>query len=321
MWSRGSWVDRRRCTLRDRWTTTWSRWQRSRSTRCGARPEPRLGLAGMINLGLVGFFALGAYVSALLTKRGGAPMPLGSRGRWCSPRRPAPSMALLDRAAARRLSRHHDARLLRGRADRRQQRDLADQRHRRHLRHARPVARPRDAGGVQSDLPRPRGRVVGGRGASRAPARALLAVRARAPRHPRRRPGRRGGGQAASCASRSRPSRSARRSSALAGALYGHYTSFIAPDVFVPLVTHLRRPGPHGRRHRQQLRRRASAPFLVVFFLEGTRFATGWLPGLKPVQVGRRARAPDRREPAHRPALPRPAGLLPERIPRVEAPR
>jgi branched-chain amino acid transport system permease protein len=34
------------------------------------------GLAGMVNLGLVGFFAVGAYASALLTLRLGWPMPL-----------------------------------------------------------------------------------------------------------------------------------------------------------------------------------------------------------------------------------------------------
>jgi branched-chain amino acid transport system permease protein len=35
------------------------------------------GLAGMVNLGLAGFFGLGAYTSALLTVRLGWPMPLG----------------------------------------------------------------------------------------------------------------------------------------------------------------------------------------------------------------------------------------------------
>lgn len=35
------------------------------------------GLAGMINLGLAGFFAIGAYASALLTVRFGWPIPLG----------------------------------------------------------------------------------------------------------------------------------------------------------------------------------------------------------------------------------------------------
>jgi branched-chain amino acid transport system permease protein len=38
------------------------------------------GLAGMVNLGLVGFFGVGAYASALLTKGQGWPMPLG----WAS---------------------------------------------------------------------------------------------------------------------------------------------------------------------------------------------------------------------------------------------
>ena len=35
------------------------------------------GLAGMVNLGLAGFFAVGAYASALLTVRLGWPVPLG----------------------------------------------------------------------------------------------------------------------------------------------------------------------------------------------------------------------------------------------------
>ena len=35
------------------------------------------GMTGMINLGLVGFYAVGAYVSALLTKKAGWPMPAG----------------------------------------------------------------------------------------------------------------------------------------------------------------------------------------------------------------------------------------------------
>ena len=35
------------------------------------------GLAGMVNLGLVGFFAVGAYVSALLTLKLGLPIVVG----------------------------------------------------------------------------------------------------------------------------------------------------------------------------------------------------------------------------------------------------
>ena len=35
------------------------------------------GMAGLINLGLVGFFAVGAYTSGLLTLKLGVPIPLG----------------------------------------------------------------------------------------------------------------------------------------------------------------------------------------------------------------------------------------------------
>jgi branched-chain amino acid transport system permease protein len=35
------------------------------------------GLTGLVNLGLVGFFAIGAYASAMMTKWGGAPIPVG----------------------------------------------------------------------------------------------------------------------------------------------------------------------------------------------------------------------------------------------------
>jgi branched-chain amino acid transport system permease protein len=35
------------------------------------------GMAGLVNLGLVGFFAIGAYASAMSTKWGGVPIPLG----------------------------------------------------------------------------------------------------------------------------------------------------------------------------------------------------------------------------------------------------
>jgi branched-chain amino acid transport system permease protein len=35
------------------------------------------GLTGLVNLGLVGFFAIGAYASAMATKWGGAPVPVG----------------------------------------------------------------------------------------------------------------------------------------------------------------------------------------------------------------------------------------------------
>ncbi|WP_342362194.1 branched-chain amino acid ABC transporter permease [Terrarubrum flagellatum] len=70
----------------------------------------------------------------------------------------------------------------------------------------------------------------------------------------------------------------------LAGAIYGHYTSYIAPDLFQPLITiyiflavtagGLGRPiGP------------VIGAYLVIAFLEGTRFIVELIPGLGPVQV------------------------------------
>ncbi len=104
----------------------------------------------------------------------------------------------------------------------------------------------------------------------------------------------------------------------LAGALYGHYTSYIAPEAFAPLITIYivlaLTAGGTGNNHGA-----VWGALLVVFFMESTRFVTAWLPGLKPVQVA-----------AVREFLIgasllvvlrfRPAGMIPERIPRVEMP-
>jgi branched-chain amino acid transport system permease protein len=103
----------------------------------------------------------------------------------------------------------------------------------------------------------------------------------------------------------------------LAGALYGHYTSFIAPETFVPLLTIYvvlaLTAGGTGNNVGAVV-----GAILVVTFLEGTRFMTGWLPGLKPVQIAAV------REFMIGASLIvilrfRPGGLLPERIPRAEA--
>jgi branched-chain amino acid transport system permease protein len=100
-----------------------------------------------------------------------------------------------------------------------------------------------------------------------------------------------------------------------AGALYGHYISYVAPDSFTPLITiyavlALTAGGTGDNRGA------VVGALLVVFFMESTRFATGWLPGLRPVQVA-----------AVREFLIgaslvvvlrwRPGGLIPERIPRA----
>src|SRR5947207_12516376 len=69
----------------------------------------------------------------------------------------------------------------------------------------------------------------------------------------------------------------------LAGALYGHYTSFIAPDIFVPLLTLYIKlallVGGVGNTGGAIV-----GAIVVVTFLESTRFITPLIPGLSPVQ-------------------------------------
>ena len=99
----------------------------------------------MVNLGLAGFFAVGAYASALLTKRGMRRSRRLAAGAGRGARWPALVVALSTTRLRERLSRHRHAGLRRGRAPRRRQRDLADQRHRRHLRHSAAVEARRSA--------------------------------------------------------------------------------------------------------------------------------------------------------------------------------
>src|SRR5438045_1348382 len=69
----------------------------------------------------------------------------------------------------------------------------------------------------------------------------------------------------------------------LAGALYGHYTSYIAPDLFVPLLTLYIKlallAGGLGNNRGAVL-----GAIVVVTFLEATRFIVPLLPGLTYVQ-------------------------------------
>jgi len=102
---------------------------------------------------------------------------------------------------------------------------------------------------------------------------------------------------------------------ALAGALYAHFQSYISPDHFQPLITIYIflavTAGGVGRPSGAVL-----GAYAVVVFLEATRFATEWLPMLQPVQIA-----------ALREILVglalilvlhlRPQGLLPERIPKA----
>lgn len=98
-----------------------------------------------------------------------------------------------------------------------------------------------------------------------------------------------------------------------AGALYGHYTSYIVPDIFEPLITIYvflaLTAGGTGNNWGAVL-----GAFLLLAMLESTRFLTGWVPGLSGAQQA-----------ALREMLVggllivvllvRPRGLLPERLP------
>jgi len=69
----------------------------------------------------------------------------------------------------------------------------------------------------------------------------------------------------------------------IAGALYAHYTSYIAPDIFVPLFTLYIKlallAGGLGNN-----RGAIVGAFAVVFLLESTRFVIPLVPGITPVQ-------------------------------------
>ncbi len=105
---------------------------------------------------------------------------------------------------------------------------------------------------------------------------------------------------------------------ALAGALYAHFQSYVSPDHFQPLITIYIflavTAGGVGRPSGAVF-----GAYIVVIFLEATRFATEWLPGLQPVQLAAL------REILIGLALIlvlhlRPQGLLPERIPKAPTP-
>ena len=69
----------------------------------------------------------------------------------------------------------------------------------------------------------------------------------------------------------------------LAGALYAHYTSYIAPDIFVPLLTlYIKLALLAGGLGND--RGAIVGAFAVVFLLESTRFVIPYVPGITPVQ-------------------------------------
>jgi branched-chain amino acid transport system permease protein len=273
------------------------------------------GMTGMINLGLVGFFGFGAYVSALATKRGGLPIVVGLAAALALTAAAGVVMAMItarlrgDYLAIITLGFSEVVRLVASNE----------------------IWLTNGTDGI-SGIPGPwRGRVTPATFnviflvvAVLVVAGAVLVLqRVRHSPYGRVLRAIRDDDQVASVAGKHviRFKVEAFAVSAgivgVAGALWGHYTSYIAPEVFVPLVTIYvvlaLTAGGTGNNWGAVV-----GAFLVVFFMEATRFATGWLPGLKPVQVA-----------AVRELLigasllvvlrARPAGLLPERLPREAA--
>ena len=275
------------------------------------------GMAGMINLGLVGFFGFGAYVSALATKRGGVPIALGLVAALAFTALAGAVMAVITA----RLRGDYLAIITLGFSEVVR------------LTASNEIWLTNGTDGI-SGIPGPwRGRVTPAVFNLIFLALAVLAVvvvlavlqRVRHSPYGRVLRAIRDDDQVAAVAGKHviRFKVEAFAVSAgilgVAGALWGHYTSYIAPEVFVPLITIYvvlaLTAGGTGNNWGAVV-----GAFLVVFFMEATRFATGWLPGLKPVQVA-----------AVRELLigasllvvlrVRPAGLLPERIPRLQAAR
>lgn len=104
----------------------------------------------------------------------------------------------------------------------------------------------------------------------------------------------------------------------LAGALFGHYESYISPEHFQPMITiYIFLAVTAGG-----VGRPASAvigAYAIIVFLEGTRFISALIPGLEPVQVAAA------REMLVGTALllvliVKPTGLLPERLSKAPKP-
>jgi branched-chain amino acid transport system permease protein len=271
------------------------------------------GMAGMINLGLVGFFGFGAYVSALATKRGGAPIPVGVL------------LALVLTAAAGAVVALITARL---RGDYLAIITLGFSEVVR-LVASNEIWLTNGTDGI-SGIPGPwRGRVTPATfnliflGVAAAAVAVAFAVLQRVRHSPYGRVLRaiRDDDQVAAVAGKHvlRFKVEAFALSAgilgVAGALWAHYTSFMAPDVLLPLITIYvvlaLTAGGTGNNWGALV-----GAFLVVFFMEGTRFVTAAVGGLQAVQVA-----------ALREGLIgisllivlrlRPTGLVPERLPRV----
>ncbi|MEP7058794.1 MAG: branched-chain amino acid ABC transporter permease, partial [Caldimonas sp.] len=70
----------------------------------------------------------------------------------------------------------------------------------------------------------------------------------------------------------------------LAGAFYAHFITYLSPDQFLPLVTFYvwiaMIIGGTGRTTGA-----VAGSFILMVFLEGSRFARDWIPGVSEVQM------------------------------------
>ena len=273
------------------------------------------GGAGMVNLGLAGFFAVGAYASALLTTAGHSPIAVG----WLAALVAGGAAGLVVTLSTTRLREDYLAIVTLGFAE--VVRLLA----------ANEIWLTRGSDGI-SGIPGPWKAALGAafnavyflivlaalavvffvvRRIDRSPyGRALRAIREDA--------------QVAQVAGKPvlRFKTEAFTLSAavagLAGALYGHFTSYIAPDLFLPLITVYIflsvASGGTGRPAGALV-----GAYLVMTLLESSRFFVEWIPGVTAVQ---RAAL---KELLIAVALIlvlrlKPSGVLPERIPPAPRP-
>ncbi|MFZ5781148.1 MAG: branched-chain amino acid ABC transporter permease [Pseudomonadota bacterium] len=273
------------------------------------------GGAGMVNLGLAGFFALGAYASALLTTVGQAPIAAG----WLLAFLVGGFAGLVVTLSTTRLREDYLAIVTLGFAE--AVRLIA----------ANEIWLTRGTDGI-SGIPGPWRRALGPDFNAvyflivLAALLAVFVVMRRIDRSPYGRVLRaiREDAQVAQVAGKPvlRFKTEAFMLSAaiagLAGALYGHFTSYIAPDMFLPLITvYIFLAVASGGRGRP-----AGAlvgAYVVMALLESFRFLVDWIPAVSAVQ---RAALKELLIAAALIVVLRlkPAGILPERIPPAPRP-
>jgi len=274
------------------------------------------GMTGMVNLGIVGFYAIGAYASALLTTRLGLPVALGFAAAILG----TAGIAALTTLGITRLREDYLAIVTLGFAE--VVRMVAENE----------IWLTRGTDGI-SGIPQPFKAALGSAFNTAYLAFCLVVLaavlflleRVRASPFGRVLRAIREDPQVAAFAGKNvllfkiKAFAIGGGVAGLAGALYGHYTSYIVPEIYVPLLTIYTflalAAGGLGNNWGAVL-----GAFIVVFFVESTRFLTGAVPGFSPVQLA-----------AVREFLVgvglllililRPRGLIPEPLPRLAQPR